>query len=163
MESLSKAFYISIFIFFFSIPSVGIAKESTCFGTTSKGKLENGCKLPYSGDNFSSYSRLGSTIGRTYVHCKVSDIILSSYKSLNEKYPDIVFVYGETGWSSGGQFRPHKTHQNGLSVDFMVPVKDKSGKSVPLPTNAFNKYGYNIEFDTTGICKDLELYSNFAC
>lgn len=138
-----------------------MAKESACFGTTSKGRLENGCKLPYSGDNFSSYSWLGSKIGRTYVHCKVSDIVMSSYKSLNKKYPEVFFVYGETGWASGGKFRPHKTHQNGLSVDFMVPVKNKFGKSVPLPTNVLNKYGYNIEFNPNGIAKKLELSIDF--
>jgi penicillin-insensitive murein endopeptidase len=66
-------------------------------------------------------------------------------------------MYGETGWASGGSFKPHKTHQNGLSVDFMVPVVDKAGKSVPLPTNAFNKFGYDIEFDAKGRYGELTI------
>ncbi|WDP89102.1 MAG: penicillin-insensitive murein endopeptidase [Desulfobacter sp.] len=143
------------------MPPAIIAEESTCFGTTSNGRLENGCRLPYSGQNFKAYSRIGPVLGRTYVHCKVSEIILASYKSLSRKHPETVFVYGETGWASGGRFKPHKTHQNGLSVDFMVPVKNKSGKSVPLPTHALNKYGYGIDFNANGFCKELGLSIDF--
>ena len=147
----------SIFTFSLLIAPIAVGAESICYGTTSKGKLENGCKLPSEGDNFVSYSRLGNMLGRTYVHCKVADVIKTSFKALNEKHPKKVFMYGETGWSSGGSFKPHKTHQNGLSVDFMVPVIDKSGKSVPLPTNAFNKYGYDIEFDAQGRYDELTI------
>jgi penicillin-insensitive murein endopeptidase len=57
------------------------------------------------------------------------------------------FVYGETGRAAGGRFKPHRTHQNGLSVDFLVPVTDRKGKSVPLPTRIGNRWGYDIEFD----------------
>lgn len=131
--------------------------DSICYGTTSKGKLEHGCKLPYAGDNFTAYSRLGSTLGRTYVHCKVSELVLAAYADLAKTHPDKLFVYGETGWASGETFKPHKTHQNGLSVDFMVPAVDRSGKSVPLPTNALNKYGYNLEFDAKGNTGELTI------
>ena len=44
---------------------------------------------------------------------------------------------------------PHKTHRNGLSVDFMVPVR-RDGKSVPLPGSARNRYGYDLQFDDRG-------------
>jgi penicillin-insensitive murein endopeptidase len=121
------------------------------------GKLENGCKLPSEGDNFTSYSSLGVMLGRTYVHCKVADVIKTAYKSMNDQYPQKVFMYGETGWASGGSFKPHKTHHNGLSVDFMVPVVDKAGKSVALPTNTFNKFGYAIEFDAEGRSEELTI------
>lgn len=133
------------------------ATGSICYGTTSKGKLEHGCKLPYTGENFTAYSRIGSTLGRTYVHCKVAEVVLAAYQGLNDQYADKVFVYGETGWATGGSFKPHKTHKNGLSVDFMVPVVDRFGKSVPLPTNAFNKYGYDIDFDARGSNGDLSI------
>jgi penicillin-insensitive murein endopeptidase len=76
--------------------------------------------------------------------------VLATYAALEKSAPDKVFVFGETGWAAGGRFRPHRTHQNGLSVDFMVPVTDAAGKSVPLPTSASNKWGYNIEFDSKG-------------
>ena len=74
-----------------------------------------------------------------------------------------MFVYGETGKKRGGRFKPHKTHQNGLSVDFMTPVLDSSGNSVPLPTNILNKYGYNIDFTLDGEFENLSIdYEAFA-
>jgi penicillin-insensitive murein endopeptidase len=71
--------------------------------------------------------------------------------------PDNVFVYGETGYKNGGRIRPHKTHRNGTSVDFMVPVLDEAGKSVPLPTSLFQKFGYSIEFNQNGQYKNYTL------
>lgn len=127
-----------------------VAASSVCYGTTANGALEKGCKLPYDGGNFRAYSRAGSLLGRTYVHCKVAGVITAAYGKLGQQLSDRFFVYGETGWASGGSFRPHKTHQNGLSVDFMVPVVDAAGRSVPLPTSAFNRYGYDIDFDGEG-------------
>jgi penicillin-insensitive murein DD-endopeptidase len=32
----------------------------------------------------------------------------------------------------------------------MVPVIDAAGKSVPLPTHALTRFGYGIEFDSSG-------------
>lgn len=127
-----------------------VASESQCYGTVGKGRLENSVKLPTSGANFSAYSTLGAAAGRTHVHGKVADILLTAYGELAKAQPSTHFVYGETGWSSGGRLRPHRTHQNGLSVDFFVPVRDAEGNSVPLPTGLTNKLGYDIEFDTTG-------------
>lgn len=95
--------------------------------------------------------------GRTYVHSDVYEVLLNSYQVLASSIPGKVFVYGETGKKDGGSFEPHKTHRNGLSVDFMVPVVDKSGHSVPLPTNVLNKWGYGIEFDASGQYKDLTI------
>ena len=127
-----------------------LASNSTCYGTTRNGRLENGVKLPTAGTNFSTYSAVGSALGRTYVHDKVRDVVIAAYRALEKSAAGKVFVYGETGWAGGGRIRPHRTHQNGLSVDFMVPVVDASGKSVPLPTGLLNKFGYDIEFDTAG-------------
>ncbi len=126
------------------------ASESICYGTTSNGRLEGGVQLPSSGINFTSYSLLMELAGRTYVHSTVYDIVVSSYEQLSDELPEKVYKYAETGFESGGRFRPHKTHQNGLSVDFMTPVIDSMGKSVHLPTHPFNKFGYNIEFDKNG-------------
>jgi penicillin-insensitive murein endopeptidase len=128
----------------------GLAAESVCYGTTKNGRLENGVQLPSAGGNFVSYGFLPEVTGRTYVHSKVRDVIVEAYRSLEQEHPDKVYKFAETGFKHGGRFKPHKTHQNGLSVDFMVPVTDKSGKSVHLPTTAFNRYGYDIEFDGKG-------------
>jgi penicillin-insensitive murein endopeptidase len=78
----------------------------------------------------------------------VAAVIEAAYKSLSTSAPSNTYLYGESGWRTGGRIQPHKTHQNGLAVDFMVPVVDASGKSVPLPTSVVNKFGYSIEFDT---------------
>jgi penicillin-insensitive murein endopeptidase len=127
-----------------------LAEESTCYGTTSNGRLEKGVELPSSGDNFVAYSNVARLAGRAYVHSQVESIIVNGYKSLETEQPDKVFKYAETGFEEGGQFKPHKTHRNGLSVDFMTPVLDKLGQSVHLPTHPLNKFGYDIEFDSKG-------------
>ncbi len=131
--------------------------ESTCYGTTKEGRLENAVKLPDSGKNFVAYSSLGVFLGRTYVHSLVRDAVLAAFESLEKSHPDTVYMYGETGLRNGGVFKPHKTHQNGLSVDFMVPVLDKQHQSVPLPTSLFNKFGYGIEFDDQGRYEGLSI------
>ena len=125
--------------------------ESICYGTTSDGRLEAGIRLPSGGNNYVSYSKTAELLGRTYVHSGVREIILAAYKWLEKEAPGKVYKYAETGFAEGGRFKPHKTHRNGLSVDFMVPVVNREGESVHLPTNYFNKLGYAIEFDDTGM------------
>lgn len=136
-----------ILIFLVSISCNTWADSSTCFGTTSNGKLINGVKLPAKGKNFVGYSSIARLAGRTYVHSEVNNIILSAYKYLETEQPSKIYKYAETGFKTGGPFKPYKTHRNGLSVDFMTPVKNENGKSVHLPTTLLNKFGYNIEFD----------------
>ena len=131
--------------------------ESTCFGTTARGKLEGAVPLPSGGANFTAYSDAGVALGRTHVHDKVADIVAVAYRELSLTSPGTKFVYGETGWKSGGSFKPHRSHQNGLSVDFFVPVKDATGKSVPLPTGITNEFGYAIEFDANGKYRQLDI------
>jgi penicillin-insensitive murein endopeptidase len=140
-----------------SSASGGISPESICYGTTANGRLENGVKLPARGNNFQAYSLILHGVGRTYVHSEVYAVVSNAYAVLGQTHPEKIFVYGETGWATGGRFKPHKTHQNGLSVDFMVPVVDEKGTSVPLPTSPFNKYGYGIEFDAQGQFEALSI------
>lgn len=147
--------FIILIISMLSFPA--LAKKSTCFGTTSNGKLVNGVQLPKSGENFTGYSTIAHLAGRTYVHSQVKSIIVKAYKKLEKDQPDKVFKYAETGFENGGQFKPHKTHRNGLSVDFMTPVKDKSGQSVHLPTHPLNKFGYNIEFNNESKFNDYTI------
>lgn len=131
------------------VVSLAVAGESQCYGTVSNGRIENSVKLPASGPNFSAYSSLAAAAGRTHVHSRVASVIAASYRALHVASPSTVYVYGETGWPSGGRFRPHRTHQNGLSVDFFVPVRDATGVSVPIPTSTLTRFGYDIEFDST--------------
>ena len=140
----------AIFLAACLLPLAALAQESQCYGTVANGRIEGSVKLPQQGPNFSAYSSLAATVGRTYVHSRVAGIIEASYKALAAAHPDKKYVYGETGWAAGGRFRPHRTHQNGLSVDFFVPVRDANGTSVPLPTRAMQRFGYDIEFDAGG-------------
>lgn len=132
------------------------ATQSTCYGTPENGSLEGGVSLPRSGANFEPYSTVGWLAGRTYVHSKVHAALIQAFEALEKSAPGKNFVYGETGWASGGRIRPHKTHRNGTSVDLMVPVLE-DGKSVALPASAFNKYGYDIEFDDRGVYQDYRI------
>lgn len=126
------------------------SETSICYGTTAEGRLEYGVRLPAGGKNYVGYSKLARLAGRTYVHSVVRDIIVAAYKDLEQEQPDKVFKYAETGFRKGGEFKPHKTHRNGLSVDFMTPVVNGRGKSVHLPTTPLNRLGYDIEFDAEG-------------
>jgi penicillin-insensitive murein DD-endopeptidase len=132
-------------------------KSSQSIGTVDKGKLINGKRLPTKGNNVITYSRFGSLLGRNTVNQKVRDAILNAYEKVYRLNQKIHFVIGETSWPNGGKFWPHKSHQNGLSVDFMVPIKNSSGESVPIPSNIFNKFGYGIEFDSLGRYKDITI------
>lgn len=142
--------YPLLIVAFASPVSSAERQDSVCYGTQENGRIENAWQLPNSGSNFSAYSRVGVAAGRTYVHSSVHAVVLDAYKALQQNLPQAKYVYGETGWKNGGRFRPHKTHRNGLSVDFFVPVIDETGKSVPLPTSPLNKFGYNIEFTSNG-------------
>ncbi len=143
---MNRALFIALIFF----TQITFANGSVCYGETKKGKLIGGVKLPNNGANFVSYNTLGGILGRTYVHSKVKTVFLAAYKSLESNFPEKVFKYAETGFENGGKFSPHKTHQNGLSIDFMVPVLDTKGKSVHFPTNLLNKFGYSVEFSIDG-------------
>lgn len=123
---------------------------SQCHGTVANGRVENAVRLPDSGANFAAYSRIAAAAGRTHVHSTVAEIVLASYGALATAMPSARYVYGETGLASGGPFKPHKTHQNGLSVDFFMPVRDGAGKPAALPSSPLNRFGYDIEFDAGG-------------
>jgi penicillin-insensitive murein endopeptidase len=120
---------------------------SQCHGTVNKGSIEHSVQLPMEGKNFSAYSSFAASTGRTYVHAKVADIIVAAYAALLTERPASKYAYGETGLASGGRFRPHRSHQNGTSVDFFVPVTNAAGESVLLPTGITTRFGYDIEFD----------------
>ncbi len=139
------------------VANSAFAKESTCYGTSSNGRLEDGVQLPKGGPNYVGYSDIAHLVGRTFVHSEVKQIVIDAYKHLEKERPDKVYKYAETGWENGGQFKPHKTHRNGLSVDFMTPVINGKGESVHLPTNPANRFGYDIEFDKNNQFEGLRI------
>ena len=86
--------FLSVIIFLAWCTSA-TAEPSTCYGTTKEGKLKNGIQLPDCGDNFTSYSKMGILLGRTYVHRTVHEVVILTYKGLAKDYPDKRFVYGK--------------------------------------------------------------------
>jgi penicillin-insensitive murein endopeptidase len=133
------------------------AAGSTCYGAPGQGRLQGGVPLPSQGQNYVPYSTLGVALGRTYVHQTVRDIVVDAYEAMRISAPEKRFMYGETGLATGGPFKPHRTHQSGISVDFMVPVIDRAHRSVLLPTAIQNKFGYGLEFDDSGSLDDLQI------
>ena len=119
-------------------------------GTSSHGELIRGRRLPTRGKNYETYSPLGSVIGRTHLHSTIRSTVLAAYDDLLQTHPDHRFVFAETGWAEGGDFAPHRTHQNGMSIDFVVPVRDDSGDPSTLECSLLNMWCYGIDFDSRG-------------
>lgn len=131
--------------------------QSVCYGSPAQGRIEGAVQLPTSADNFEAYAGLSGVLGRNYVHQDVAEVVLSAYRQLRTAMPEVRYVYGETGSQHGGRFKPHRTHQNGTSVDFMVPVLDRQRRSTQLPRSMRNRWGYDIEFDQQGRYQDLRI------
>lgn len=154
---LRTRFFAFLFLGLVSSQAWAAQPESTCFGTPAQGWLQGGVAIPESGPNFFPYSSLGVFLGRTHVHSRVAAVVGAAYRTLASSAPDKIYVYGESGWPEGGRIKPHRTHQNGLAVDFMVPLIDGNGKSMRLPTGITNGFGYSIEFDAKGRYEDLTI------
>lgn len=137
--------------------------ESEAVGDYGKGRLINGYLLPRRGPNFHCYSWLSYyVLGRAYVHSRVYRTVLDSYQEMGRQYPQREFVYMETGRRRGGRPWPHRTHQIGLSVDFMSPLRTAAG--APKYYNGLGLLRYLLSFDQQGrstlnhdVCIDFEV------
>lgn len=147
----------SFLLLMFALWGASPVRASTCFGTIAKGRLKGGVQLPPRGENFVAYSRIGVEMGRTYLHSVVRQVVLNAYAELAKTAPDKVYVYGETGFAHGDRITPHRTHQNGTSVDFMVPAMDETKQSIPLPSSPSNTFGYGVEFDNQGRMPGIQI------
>jgi len=99
----------------------GNEKASTSLGTVSKGSLINGKLMPFEGDNFYYFDTASYLNHRAYVNHDLKNTLLDGYSELDSIYPGRAFVLMECSNKKGGKLFPHRTHQNGLSVDFMMP------------------------------------------
>ncbi|MFM7021823.1 MAG: penicillin-insensitive murein endopeptidase [Flavobacteriales bacterium] len=103
----------------------GDSLPSSSKGTYSNGTLENGKLMPFHGDNFTYFSQTSYLSGRAFVHSKVKKTVTDTYARLATLKPGRKFGLMECSNKKGGKLWPHHTHQNGLSVDFMMPlIKD---------------------------------------
>ncbi|MEZ5059358.1 MAG: penicillin-insensitive murein endopeptidase [Saprospiraceae bacterium] len=152
------AFFMLLFFIYLFPNSLTVFNTNTpskSNGQVWNGSLENGKRLPFEGENFTTYGFFGYMLGRTFVHDKVKKTVLDAYKICEETCPEKMFVLGECGWPFGGRFLPHRTHQNGLSVDFMTPLLE-SGK--PIHRHGLKDvWGYKLEFDNKGKAGNLEI------
>ena len=134
--------------------------ESISHGTRSNGTLENGWILPYTEDNFSSFSFTSYYLmDNGFVHHKVYKSVVDSYKILEERTPNIHYYYMECSDIDGGRLWLHKSHRNGTSVDFMSP-KIKEGK-VYTNIDDWGLAHYFLEFDNQGQLKPIYPRTNF--
>lgn len=131
-------------------------QQSVSVGSSELGYLINGKSLPCSGPNFRAYHPLGCFLRRNSVHGVIRDIVLETYAQIQLTHPEFKYVYGETGWPRGGHFRPHKSHRNGLCVDFFVPVR-RNGNIAEIDASVANQFGYGLDFDDSGKLRDFEI------
>jgi penicillin-insensitive murein DD-endopeptidase len=126
--------------------------ESQAVGDYGKGRLVNGYLLPRRGPNFRCYSWLSYyVLGRAYVHSRVYRTVLDAYQEMGRQYPQRQFVYMETARKRGGRPWPHRTHQHGLSVDFMCPLRTAAGR--PKYYEGLGLFRYLLNFDSRGHSK----------
>lgn len=122
--------------------------ESLSLGNVGNGSLKYGRIVPFSGANFHYFDTTSYLSKRAFVHQKVFETLIESYKTLEETCPEGHFGLMECSNEQGGKIYPHRTHQNGLSVDFMTPLL-KNG----VPTRDFEWEGathYFMDFDNQG-------------
>lgn len=134
--------------------------ESSSIGSVSNGKLIHPGLLPFSGANFICFDTSSYLNGRTFMHTRVEKTMLETYHELYNLHPHHQFVYMECSNKQGGKIFPHRTHQNGMSVDLMSPLI-KKGK----PYSDLNTIGtshYLLEFDDNGkLSNDPEVSIDF--
>jgi penicillin-insensitive murein endopeptidase len=126
-------------------------------GTVSNGELINGKLIPFKGPNYEYFSEESYLAGRAFLNDKVLNTLLASYSNLESTLPNKLFYVMECANAHGGKLAPHRTHQNGTSVDFMMPLL-KDGK----PYSGLDTLGVNhylLGFDTDGIYLDDESIS----
>ncbi len=124
---------------------------SVSVGTVSNGSLKNGKLIPYRGTNFQYFDSMSYVNHRAFVHHKLKKTVLSSYNTLESK-SNRKYTIMECSNKTGGKLYPHRTHQNGLSIDFMMPLK-KNGK----PFYGLDNTGaghYLLKFDEQGYLAD---------
>jgi penicillin-insensitive murein DD-endopeptidase len=121
--------------------------EST--GSVRNGKLKNGWLMPFEGENFRYFSHFSYYIlNNAYVNSSVYQTLMDAYKTCETTCPDREFVLMECTRKRGGRMLIHWTHQNGTSVDFMVPKK--RGEDYTVMSNHAGMFHYLFQFNENG-------------
>lgn len=121
---------------------------SSSEGVVSNGRLKNGKLIPFYGSNFQYFDSISYMSNRAFVHDQVRSTILATYGLLEKDYPQRKFYIMECSREHGGEMFPHKTHQNGMSVDFMMPLIKDDKAYFGLDTIGADHYW--LSFDNSG-------------
>ena len=132
-------------------------EKSTSSGTVSNGSLKNGRIFPFKGPNFIYFDSASYLDKHAFTHEKVHHAVLATYKTFETILPAFEFGLMECSNENGGKIWPHRTHQNGLSVDFMSPLLKNGVSSTDFNTTGLPHY--LMEFDENGIYKEDSAYS----
>ncbi|MGB0431681.1 MAG: penicillin-insensitive murein endopeptidase [Bacteroidia bacterium] len=132
-------------------------QPSISYGKSSNGSIEFAKRLPYKSDGYVTYSFTGYLAGRTFVHEKLKLAVLEAFELLSEKYNERQFVIGDCGLKEGGPMSfVGKEKQNGLEMDFMLPIVNLDG-SAYQKQNITNYWNYDLDFDETGRLGGMEV------
>jgi penicillin-insensitive murein endopeptidase len=134
--------------------------QSTSSGSPSNGTLVNGAKVPFKGDNYKYFDKMSYSMNRCYLNDKILLIVQESYEKLKEYYPDRMFYIMECSNKHGGPMKPHSTHQNGTSIDFMSPLIQNGSIYSKLDDKGAGHY--LMEFNNDGqYIKDTSISIDF--
>jgi penicillin-insensitive murein endopeptidase len=123
-------------------------QPSISVGEVSQGMLVNGKLLPWQGKNYHYFSEESYLGGRAFVNDRVRDALIATYDQMDPEVPGRQFRMMESSNEQGGQMWPHRTHQNGLSIDLMVPLLRHQQPYYALDTLGSAHYG--LSFDNHG-------------
>jgi penicillin-insensitive murein DD-endopeptidase len=126
----------------------GDSLPSICTGTEAGGTLTHAKLIPFSGTNYRYFDAESYLQGHAFMSDKMANTLLASYKELEALAPGRIFSYMESGLQNGGPIPGHRTHQNGRSVDLMVPLMKDSVPYYSL--DSIGGWHYTLDFDDKG-------------
>jgi len=135
----------------------GTNARSISSGTVSNGSLKNGKLFPFKGPNFIYFDSTSYLSKHAFTNEKVHRTVLATYQQFESTLPHFEFGLMECSNEHGGKIWPHRTHQNGLSVDFMSPLL-KNGTS-SMDFNTIGLPHYLMDFDENGVYMEDSTYS----
>jgi len=153
-----------VVLLFLSVPNLLYRNKgmSSSYGTPGNGKIENPYQVRYSAKNYRYFSLLSYFImDNGFVHSNLEQTIQDSYRECELTCSGKFFRIMECSDRKGGKIRLHRTHRNGLSIDFMVP-KLKNNAQVKR-YDWLGLWHYLLNFDSSGrlrnnknVCIDFE-------
>lgn len=127
--------------------SRGVLSAGNQTTRAADGRLEGTRSLPPFGEGYRVYSVLGNALGRQYAHHAVIETLEAVLAGLHER-EQRRHELAELGLRHGGPFFPHATHQEGLSVDVMTPMRDRHDHTpARLSTAPWALFGYCWHID----------------